>query len=135
MIAHRTVAHGALAAVLLLGGAACGTGGEATTAAAPRPAASTALPDVSPDKLPKEAVQTLELIDRGGPFPYRKDGTTFRNRENKLPQEPSGYYREYTVPTPRSQDRGARRVVAGKNGERYYSGDHYRSFARVLWKR
>jgi ribonuclease T1 len=91
------------------------------------------------DRLPTEAVQTLLLIQRGGPFPYRKDGTAFQNRERRLPQQPGGYYREYTVPTPGSPDRGARRIVAGKgatgdvrtSGEYYYTGDHYRSFRRI----
>ena len=90
-------------------------------------------------RLPPEAAQTLRLIQRGGPFPYRKDGTVFQNRERRLPQQPGGYYREYTVPTPGSPDRGARRIVAGEgatgdvrtSGEYYYTGDHYRSFRRI----
>ena len=82
--------------------------------------------------LPVEAQQTLALIDAGGPFPYRVDGTVFTNREGLLPSEPSGYYREYTVVTPGSSDRGARRIVAGKNGEDYYTDDHYASFREVL---
>lgn len=82
--------------------------------------------------LPVEAQQTLALIDSGGPFPYRQDGTVFTNREGLLPQEPSGYYREYTVVTPGSPDRGARRIIAGKNGEDYYTDDHYSSFREVL---
>ncbi|WP_019631625.1 ribonuclease domain-containing protein [Actinomadura atramentaria] len=136
--------RGALAAAVLLGAGACGTDGglsaadgrtgvrHSATAAAPTRSGS--LPEVSPDKLPKEAVATLKLIDEGGPFPYPKDGVVFQNRERILPREPRGYYHEYTVPTPHSKDRGARRLVSGKNGERYYSGDHYRSFVRVLWK-
>ena len=64
--------------------------------------------------LPPEARETLALIKRGGPFPFpRKDGSTFGNFENRLPERPRGYYREYTVPTPGSRDRGARRIVAG----------------------
>jgi ribonuclease T1 len=82
--------------------------------------------------LPVEAQQTLALIDAGGPFPYREDGTVFTNREGLLPSEPSGYYKEYTVVTPGSPDRGARRIVAGKNGEDYYTDDHYTSFREVL---
>lgn len=83
--------------------------------------------------LPAEAIETLALIQRGGPFPYRKDGTTFQNRERLLPAKPRGYYREYTVPTPGSRDRGARRIVAGGNPPEvfYYTADHYRSFRQI----
>lgn len=75
--------------------------------------------------------KTLALIERGGPFPYPKDGTVFANREGLLPQQPRGYYREYTVPTPAAKNRGARRVVRGKNGETWYTRDHYKSFVRI----
>lgn len=83
--------------------------------------------------LPPEAISTLELIQRGGPYPYRKDGTTFQNRERLLPDKPRGYYREYTVPTPGARDRGARRIVAGGQPPEvyYYTADHYRSFRRI----
>lgn len=85
------------------------------------------------DALPPEAWQTLTLIQRGGPFPYRKDGTTFFNRERLLPQQARGYYREYTVPTPGAKDRGARRIVSGGDPPVvfYYTADHYRSFRRM----
>ena len=90
--------------------------------------------------LPPEALHTLRLIQRGGPFPYpRKDGSTFGNFEKRLPQQARGYYREYTVPTPGSHNRGARRIIAGSgrsgdvatSGEYYYTDDHYRSFRRI----
>jgi ribonuclease T1 len=83
--------------------------------------------------LPSEALATLDLIRRGGPFPYRKDGTLFQNREGRLPDRPRGYYREYTVPTPGSPDRGARRIIAGGDPPReyYYTPDHYRSFRPI----
>lgn len=74
---------------------------------------------------------TLTLIDKGGPFPYAKDGSVFGNREGRLPQRASGYYREYTVETPNSPDRGARRIVAGDGGEIYYTRDHYGSFLQL----
>lgn len=76
-------------------------------------------------------LKTLALIDAGGPFPYPKDGATFSNRENRLPQQPRGYYREYTVPTPDARNRGARRVVQGRNGDTWYTHDHYESFVRI----
>ncbi|MGH3489739.1 MAG: ribonuclease domain-containing protein, partial [Actinopolymorphaceae bacterium] len=76
---------------------------------------ATALPGCAASSLPAEAAETLDLIHAGGPFPYEQDGTVFQNREGLLPAEPTGYYREYTVPTPGSPDRGARRIVAGGN--------------------
>ncbi|WP_233712416.1 ribonuclease domain-containing protein [Kribbella turkmenica] len=81
--------------------------------------------------LPAEARETLTLIDRGGPFPYSRDGAVFGNFEKILPAHDRGYYREYTVKTPGERDRGARRIVTGKGGERYYTDDHYKSFRRV----
>lgn len=81
--------------------------------------------------LPLEASDTLALIKRGGPFPYQQDGSTFGNREGMLPKQERGYYLEYTVKTPGSQDRGARRIVAGRGGEFYYTDDHYRTFRRI----
>ena len=90
---------------------------------------------VSLDSYPAEergAIEkTLARIDAGGPFPYRQDGTVFSNREHLLPAEAHGYYHEYTVPTPGSADRGARRIVMGNQGEAYYTDDHYRSFWRI----
>jgi len=81
--------------------------------------------------LPSEARATLALIAAGGPFPYERDGSVFQNRERILPDEARGYYREYTVVTPGSDDRGARRIVAGAGEERYYTDDHYASFRRI----
>jgi ribonuclease T1 len=83
-------------------------------------------------QLPDEGIDTLRLIESGGPFPYDKDGVTFSNREGILPQHKGGWYQEYTVVTPGSKDRGARRIIAGKDGERYYTDDHYASFREVL---
>ncbi|MFK4085880.1 ribonuclease domain-containing protein [Kribbella sp. NPDC020789] len=81
--------------------------------------------------LPKEAQQTLKLIDKGGPYPYSRDGVVFGNREKILPKQSNGYYHEYTVKTPGEKDRGARRIVTGKSDERYYTDDHYASFRRI----
>lgn len=89
------------------------------------------LPSVSVADLPPEARHTLELIRSGGPFPYSRDGVVFQNREGLLPREKSGYYHEYTVPTPGEGDRGARRIITGKAGEQYYTDDHYASFRVV----
>ena len=88
--------------------------------------------EVGVRELPSEARATLALIKAGGPFPYAQDGRVFANRENLLPPQKRGYYREYTVGTPGARDRGARRIVAGSGGDYYYSDDHYRSFKRIL---
>ncbi|MCG6873792.1 MAG: hypothetical protein LJE97_01750 [Betaproteobacteria bacterium] len=98
----------------------------------PQDASDTATPrEIPVSKLPREARETLALIKQGGPFPYRKDGSTFGNREKRLPLKARGYYREYTVPTPGARDRAARRIVAGRDGEYYYTDDHYNSFRRI----
>lgn len=101
----------------------------AATAGQAAPAAT----DDAPSWLPPEAFDTLALIEAGGPFPYDRDGTVFQNREGRLPSQPRGHYREYTVPTPGSRDRGARRIVTGGDPpvEFYYTDDHYRSFRRI----
>jgi guanyl-specific ribonuclease Sa len=85
------------------------------------------------DALPREAHATLDAIARGGPFRYDRDGSVFQNREGLLPQRPRGYYREYTVDTPGSPDRGARRIVTGGEPPEvyYYTDDHYRSFRSI----
>ena len=82
-------------------------------------------------ELPHEAQQTLVLIKNDGPFPYRRDGVVFGNYEKRLPLRQRGYYREYTVKTPGSRDRGARRIIAGRADDYYYTDDHYRSFRRI----
>lgn len=94
-------------------------------------AAAFQLAEVGAASLPQEARETLALIRSGGPFPYQKDGAVFGNREALLPKRERGYYREYTVHTPAARDRGARRIVAGRGGEYYYTDDHYRTFRRI----
>jgi len=119
----RLPRHALLAAALVL---ATAPGAEARERRA-----APAIPTVSERQLPPEARAALALIRKGGPFPNRRDGVVFQNRERRLPAERRGYYREYTVATPGARDRGARRLVAGRAGELYYSDDHYRSFRRV----
>lgn len=82
-------------------------------------------------QLPREARETAVLIRRGGPFAHDRDGVLFGNREHILPLRERGYYREYTVSTPGLAHRGARRIVAGRAGELYYTDDHYRTFRRI----
>ena len=90
------------------------------------------LPTITTNELPPEALDTLALIEAGGPFPFSKDGTVFQNREGILPSRRSGYYHEYTVITPGEGDRGARRIIEGAGGELYYTDDHYDSFSRIV---
>ena len=102
--------------------------GIVCAAAPPEYAAS----GIAAHALPPEARHTLTLIREGGPYAHERDGVVFGNRERLLPLRPRGYYREYTVPTPGVTHRGARRIVAGRGGERFYTEDHYRSFRLIL---
>jgi len=81
--------------------------------------------------LPAQARQTVTLIQHGGPFPFSEDGSVYDNRNRRLPAEPLGYYREYTVLTPGESDRGERRIVTARNGTYYWTANHYRSFRRI----
>ena len=117
----RITGIGATAAVLstlLIGG----------TVATATPAAA-AVGSICYSDLPSQAYDTLDLIATNGPFPYSQDGVVFRNQEGVLPSQASGYYHEYTVKTPGSSTRGARRIVTGKKTqEDYYTSDHYVTF-------
>ncbi|MFJ8033411.1 MULTISPECIES: ribonuclease domain-containing protein [unclassified Streptomyces] len=116
----RIGAAGALLSALLVGGTVSVTTADAATAS---------VGSICHSALPSQADDTLKLIDQGGPFPYDQDGTVFSNREGVLPTRQSGYYHEYTVKTPGSPDRGARRIVTGeKRQEDYYTSDHYATF-------
>ncbi|KUM78439.1 ribonuclease [Streptomyces sp. ISL-22] len=116
----RIGAAAAVLSALLVGG---------TVTATP---AAAAVGSICYSDLPSQAHDTLELIEQGGPFPYDQDGTVFQNREGILPSQTSGYYHEYTVITPGSSTRGARRIVTGEeHQEDYYTADHYRSFDLV----
>lgn len=84
------------------------------------------------EQLPPEGRATLQLIQRGGPFPYSRDGVVFSNFERVLPKQARGYYHEYTVKTPGISHRGPRRIVCGEVPECYYTADHYKSFKRIV---
>ncbi|MGW1533961.1 ribonuclease domain-containing protein [Streptomyces aureus] len=121
----RTTRIGALVALmsaLLVGGVAM----------APADAAAASVGSICYGALPSQAYDTLDLIDSGGPFPYSQDGAVFQNREGVLPSQSTGYYHEYTVITPGSSTRGARRIVTGKKTlEDYYTSDHYVTFKLI----
>ena len=120
-----------LASVLLL---ASLVGSFGVQARQPLTAAETVT--VAVTALPPQGRETYRLIHVGGPFPYSKDGSVFGNRERLLPSRQRGYYREYTVKTPGSRDRGARRIVCGGPARTpdacYYTSDHYASFSRIV---
>jgi ribonuclease T1 len=103
-------------------------------------ARTSANPDLSSSvpllSLPAQAQETHRLILSGGPFRYDKDGVVFGNRERLLPSKARGFYREYTVKTPGSKNRGARRIVCGGTPPTqpeacFYTDDHYASFRRI----
>lgn len=120
-----------LASVLLLASLAGSFGVQAR-----QPLSAAETPTVAVAALPPQGRETYRLIHEGGPFPSGKDGTVFGNRERLLPSRQRGYYREYTVKTPGSRDRGARRIVCGGPARApdacYYTSDHYASFSRIV---
>ncbi|CAL9289552.1 Guanyl-specific ribonuclease Sa3 [Streptomyces sp. enrichment culture] len=121
--ATRIGAAAALLSALLAGGTVTATTADAATAA---------VGSICYGGLPSQAHDTLDLIEQGGPYPYSQDGSVFQNREGILPSHTSGYYHEYTVITPGSSTRGARRIVTGqKYQEDYYTADHYASFKLI----
>jgi len=142
----RFVSRVLLCVLVLAGGVAgCSSGHRANDTTAHRTNSTTdhrtndptgthtsGLATVKAADLPAEARRTLALIERGGPYPYSRDGVVFGNFEGRLPKEKRGYYHEYTVKTPGSRDRGARRIVTGQGGEIYYTDDHYDTFRAVL---
>ncbi|MEV0265506.1 ribonuclease domain-containing protein [Streptomyces sp. NPDC050617] len=144
---HVRALTAALAALLLLLLPACSSDKQTDrtsssshhAAASSQPGSAAGAPDwakgmktVRTDRLPAEARKTLQLIDKGGPFPYSKDGTVFGNYEKRLPKQKRGYYHEYTVPTPGARNRGAQRIITGDHEERYYTADHYKTFEAVV---
>ncbi|MFJ6573251.1 ribonuclease domain-containing protein [Streptomyces sp. NPDC091292] len=143
-IPPRFLAATAVAATLLVGGptavaaeaapAPARTVSSSSSASASSTLSVAAVGSICYSALPSEAYTTLNLIARGGPYPYPQDGGVFQNREGVLPQQSTGYYHEYTVKTPGSSTRGARRIVTGKAvDEDYYTADHYVTFKLVKY--
>jgi ribonuclease T1 len=114
------------------GGASSSTGVSASAVASPSIVTIPGFKTVKRSALPAEARTTLSLIAKGGPFPFKQDGVVFQNREGILPKKAKGYYHEYTVKTPGSKDRGARRIVTGTKDEQFYTDDHYASFRQIV---
>ncbi len=136
--AGKWLRQGALAAwVIAAGWTGVGLSGAPVALARQVPQASAGVSGtIEQAQLPPEAVTTLNTIAAGGPYPYAKDGVVFGNFERLLPPHRRGYYHEYTVPTPRARNRGARRIVCGGPPRRidtcFYSDDHYTSFKRIV---
>jgi ribonuclease T1 len=131
---RRRISAALIGLLVLVAGGAVGRHALAAPPVADRPSAvaSTAgLPVRALSQLPPQVAQVWQLIQHGGPFRYRHDGAVFGNREGRLPHRPSGFYREYTVPTPGEHDRGPRRLITGDATELYYTGNHYVSFVAV----
>lgn len=116
---------------VLLALTACASSTTGTTASSDAQGVS-GLPTVALSSLPPGAQAAYEVIEQGGPYRYRQDDAVFGNREGILPKEEYGWYREYTVETPGSPDRGARRFVVGEDGTYFYTDDHYDSFSEVI---
>jgi ribonuclease T1 len=139
-VARQKLGRAALAAVLGLGVAATAwVTGSPSDAQAKGPVPDAAISTVALKDMPKLGQEVHALILAGGPFPFDKDGTVFGNRERILPAAKRGYYREYTVASPKARSRGAKRIVCG--GEKpaapdncYYTEDHYSSFKRIIAK-
>ena len=120
----------ALTSVALIATLTCGS------AVAKEMVGPTAITAVKLEQLPVQGRDTYQRILEGGPFPYEKDGAVFGNRERLLPAQKRGYYREYTVKTPSSRNRGARRIVCGGAATApdacFYTADHYASFRKIV---
>jgi ribonuclease T1 len=112
---------------------------DATPADAPEEASTLVIPNVTVRDLDGrvawrgdvDLAPTLARIEAGERDPHRNDGGVFGNREGRLPQKPSGYYREYVVRTPGISHAGPQRLIIGKQGEVFYTSDHYASFRRI----
>ncbi|MFD9337085.1 ribonuclease domain-containing protein [Streptomyces sp. NPDC060028] len=111
---------------------AASTGAGSPGAVPSTPGWAKGMATVRAAELPQQARDVLALIDKGGPYAYRQDGTVFGNFEKALPKQKRGYYHEFTVKTPGERDRGARRIVTGEGGEFFYTDDHYKTFEAVL---
>lgn len=107
------------------------------------------IPKISDTKRRDAIVKLIEKIINCEKLPFKEDGQIFYNKENKLPQMPKGYYREYTLVVPKDADkefyigdtlytaypsygsRGPERIVIGGGKDIYYTPTHYDSFVKI----
>jgi ribonuclease T1 len=77
--------------------------------------------------------QYVKAIRQGRRPPNVTGGKIFENVDLELPVKPRDHYREYDVePTVKGKDRGKLRLVLGRGGEIYISGNHYRDFRQII---
>ncbi|MGW4529363.1 ribonuclease domain-containing protein [Nocardia sp. NPDC004340] len=91
--------------------------------------------------VPDRAYATLVEIDAGrwpdsADSPGTKGGDTWQNRDGSLARKDAAgkaiTYQEWDVnPKQRGQTRDAERIITGSDGSAYYTGDHYKTFARM----
>jgi guanyl-specific ribonuclease Sa len=74
---------------------------------------------------------TLDRIRRDERLRFSHDGIVFQNRERRLPRKSADYYHEFVHPTPELSGPGPQRIVVGREGEIFYTPDHYRTFERL----
>lgn len=73
----------------------------------------------------------LARIEAGKRDRHPNDGSTFGNREGLLPRKARNYYTEWVIRTPGLREVGPQRLVTGREGEVYYTPDHYQTFVRI----
>jgi filamentous hemagglutinin len=75
---------------------------------------------------------TIDRIRRGEKLSHPNDGSYFTNRERSLPsQNDRQFYREFVHKMRGFSFPGPQRVIIGKDGNVWYTGDHYASFIQV----
>ncbi|MGH3722301.1 MAG: ribonuclease domain-containing protein [Pseudonocardiaceae bacterium] len=134
MSSRRRVSAALIGLLVLVASGALGRHALSAPSVGDRPSvvvSAAGLPVRALSQLPPQAARVWQLIQHGVPSPYQQDGTVFGNRERRLPPRQSGFYHEYTVPTPGEPGRGPRRLITGGAAELYYTSDHYVSFVAV----
>lgn len=79
----------------------------------------------------REIALTIADIEDGTPDRFRADREIYENHGSRLPDHPRGFWRAFTVITPSERDRGPRRLVVGRDGQVWFTRDHYKTFVRL----
>jgi hypothetical protein len=75
----------------------------------------------------RDVQPTIDRIRAGISDPHDNDGSFFQNRDDILPQQPYGYYREYVIRTSGISGPGPQRLIVGGDFDvMYYSPLHYK---------